>query len=156
MLKINIIAIGKNKDTWVAESVMHYTKYIRRYANISIEYLPDKSRSRSMAASEVMKAEAELIKRKPKSNYLISLSDRGKSMDSLQFSEWLKKLSIKCGGACDFIIGGIYGLDKDILSSSNEIISLSPLTMSHQLVRPVLLEQIYRAFSIINGGKYHK
>ncbi len=103
-----------------------------------------------------MQLEAELIRSKVKSNYSIALTDRGKSMDSLKFARWLEKLKINSGGACDFIIGGIYGIEKDLLASCRETLSLSPMTMSHQLVRPVLLEQLYRGFSILGGGKYHK
>jgi len=156
MLKINIIAVGKNKETWVDQSISHYLKYLRKFASITFDYIPDKGKNRKMSASEIMKVEADLIKAKIKSNHIIALTDRGKKMDSIAFSDWLSNLMQRSGGACDFLVGGINGLDPSLMGSCNEEISLSPLTMSHQLIRPVLLEQLYRGFSILSGGKYHK
>jgi len=156
MLKINIIAVGKNKEPWVDDAVEHYLKYLRKFATATMDYIPDKSSGRNESEIEIMRDEAERIKAKIKSSYAIALSDRGKKMDSIQFSKWLSKLMQKSGGGCDLVIGGIYGLHPAFLESCREVISLSPLTMSHQLIRPVLLEQLYRGYSILTGGKYHK
>ncbi|MCP4704875.1 MAG: 23S rRNA (pseudouridine(1915)-N(3))-methyltransferase RlmH [candidate division Zixibacteria bacterium] len=156
MQKINIISIGKNKDKWVEEAILHYSKLLKKYASLTIDYIPGKKLSKNLSKKELCQLEAELIKPKLKSRYQIALSDKGKLYNSYDFSKWLTILPNRSLGACDFIIGGIYGLDDSFLKSCHDTISLSPLTMSHQIVRPVLLEQLYRGFSIISGSKYHK
>jgi 23S rRNA (pseudouridine1915-N3)-methyltransferase len=156
MLKINIITIGKNKEVWVDKAVDHYHKYLKKYATLAMTYLPDIKDAKNLSQQELMLAEADLLERKVKSKFRIALSDRGRKYRSEEFAEWLSGLTMNSGGSCDFIIGGIYGLHERILKSSREIISLSPMTMSHQLVRVVLLEQLFRGFSIISGDKYHK
>lgn len=156
MLKINIISVGKNKDKWVEEAISHYDKLLKKYVVISFDYIPGKRLSKNLSEKELCALEAELIMQKLKSRYRIALSDKGKLYNSRDFSDWLSVLPNKSHGDCDFIIGGIYGMDKSFLKSCHEIISLSPLTMSHQIVRPVLLEQLYRGFSILSGSKYHR
>ncbi len=156
MLKINIISIGKNKDQWVDDAISHYIKLLKKYTELTFDFIPGKKLSKNLSDVELSALEAELIKPKLKSRYQIALSDSGKLYNSIQFSKWLSILPNNCFGSCDFIIGGIYGLDKSFLKSCHEIISLSPMTMSHQIVRPVLLEQLYRGFSILSGSKYHK
>ena len=156
MFKINIITIGKNKEDWVDNAVNHYLRLLKKFAQISFDHIPDIKKARSLSEKEIKKAEASLISQKMKSAYNIALSDKGTLYDSITFARRLEYISRQSAGSCDIIIGGVYGLDKIIIDSCREIISLSPLTMSHQLVRPVLLEQLYRGFTIISGGKYHK
>lgn len=156
MLKINIISIGKNKDQWVDRAILHYSKLLKKYAVITFDFIPGKKLSKNLSEKELCALEAELIKPKLKSRYQIALSDKGQLYDSQQFSKWLSVLPNQCLGSCDFIIGGIFGLDQTFLKSCQKIISLSPLTMSHQIIRPVLLEQLYRGFSILSGSKYHR
>lgn len=156
MFKINIITIGKNKYDWVDHAVGHYLKLLKKYACAKIIYIPDIRKSKKLSDKELMKAEAQLISKKTTSGYGIALSDKGKLYDSVKFARHFESIFQRSGGSCDIIIGGAFGLDKTILNSCREIISLSPMTMSHQLIRPVLLEQLYRACTIISGGQYHK
>nr|MBN2277896.1 23S rRNA (pseudouridine(1915)-N(3))-methyltransferase RlmH [candidate division Zixibacteria bacterium] len=156
MLKINIIAVGKNKETWVEEAINHYLKLLARHASVSFIYIPDLKKSRELDNPELPRLEAPLIFKKIKSSCTVALVDKGKTYTSEEFAEYISGLMMTSGGSVDFIIGGIHGLDKSILITCRETLSLSPMTMSHQLIRPVLLEQLYRAFSILSGGKYHK
>lgn len=155
MFRINIIAVGKNKEYWVDGSIEHYLTLLKKFADVVMIYVPDIKQSSNLSEKELRRAEAIIIQKNFRTEYRIALADMGKPFDSVKFAKYVENLMLKTG-ACDFIIGGIYGLDKTIIDSCNDIISLSPLTMSHQLVRPVLLEQLFRAFSIISGGKYHK
>jgi 23S rRNA (pseudouridine1915-N3)-methyltransferase len=155
MFRINIIAIGKNKDDWIESAVAHYLKLLKKYASVSIKYLPDIKNSKNLSEEELKLAEAELISKNKKSQFQIALSDKGKTFNTLTFAEYLESLKNQVG-IVDFIIGGIYGLDESLIKECNLCLSLSPMTMSHQLVRPVFLEQLYRCFSINAGGKYHK
>jgi 23S rRNA (pseudouridine1915-N3)-methyltransferase len=155
MFHIHILALGKNKDRWVDEAVTHYLTLLKKFAVVSPVYLQDVRQAKNLNELELRRKEAILINSALKSTYQIALSDKGKLYDSIQFARFLERLMQK-SAACDFLIGGIYGLDESIIKQSQEIVSLSPMTLSHQLIRPVLLEQLYRAFSIISGGKYHK
>jgi 23S rRNA (pseudouridine1915-N3)-methyltransferase len=156
MLKINIISVGINKESWVEESIAHFLKPLKRYANVSLHIIPDIKNRKNMNKYDLMLLEAEKIDRLSKSDYRIGLTDKGRPFDSLKFAELLNTLKTESRGQIDFIIGGIYGLHPVILDNCRLKLSLSPMTMSHQLIRPVLLEQLYRGFSIIAGTDYHK
>jgi len=156
MLKINIIAVGKNKEKWIDESVQHYSRLLSKYTSLSFIYIPDVKKSKKTAASESVRKETRLIQARLGSGYQIALSDKGRLLDSLQFANLISELMHLSGGTVDFIIGGPCGLDKSLMKTCHDVISLSPMTVSHQLIRPVLMEQLFRAFSIITGGKYHK
>lgn len=156
MFKINIIVLGKNKDQWVDDAIAHYLKLLKKYATISFSYIPGKKLSDKLSEVEVMKLESDLIRKRLISRYQIALSEHGSTFASEQFAGLLSKIMKESGGACDFVIGGIYGLDKSFMKSCHKVLSLSPMTMSHQIVRPVLLEQLYRGLSILSGGKYHR
>jgi 23S rRNA (pseudouridine1915-N3)-methyltransferase len=155
MFRIDIVALGKNKDRWVDEAILHYITLLKKFASINVIYIPDIKGAKNFNELELRRAEAAAIEKRLHSGYPIALSDRGKVFNSVEFARFLSKLMMK-SGSCEFIIGGIYGLDSSILEECRATLSLSPMTFSHQLVRPILLEQLYRAFSILSGGKYHK
>jgi len=156
MLKIKIITVGKNKEAWVDDAIKHYEKLLTKFAKLSFVYIHDIKKTRALGDDDVKKLEASKIKKKLSPNYKVALSDKGRQYNSEEFSNFISKLMQNSGGVIEIIIGGVYGLDKSIIDECNDIISLSPMTISHQLVRPVLLEQLYRGFSILSGGKYHK
>ncbi len=156
MLKINIIAIGKDKNSWVREGSAHYERLLSRFAVINWHICPALKKTASLTPSQVRKQEAESLQRVLQKGIIIALSDSGTKKDSSQFAKMLEKIQIHSKGQIQFVIGGAYGLDTTILNSADSIISLSPLTFSHQLVRLVLLEQLYRGFSILHGTDYHK
>jgi 23S rRNA (pseudouridine1915-N3)-methyltransferase len=156
VLKVDIVVLGKDKDTWVSSAVAHYRKLLSRYATLELITVPSPRLSASLSPPEIQKAEATAIEKHLPPGYLIGLSDRGKARDSKAFAGHLDTLQTKSRGRVVFVIGGPYGLDKALLKRCHETLSLSPLTFSHQLVRLVLLEQLYRGFSIIHGTDYHK
>jgi 23S rRNA (pseudouridine1915-N3)-methyltransferase len=155
MFKIRIIAVGKNKEDWVEQSVEHYLACLKTYSRPEMIYTAECKKSKAISGIEVMKKEAKYITDKLNQGHIVALHDRGRKFDSETFADYLRKLMQRCDG-CAFIIGGAYGLDEGLIKRCDDRLSLSPMTMSHQLVRPVLLEQLYRALSIISGGKYHK
>ena len=109
-----------------------------------------------MSASEVKKREAARILKALDKGFHIALADKSTGLDSHGLARQLEKWQTRCGGCIEFIIGGAYGLDESVLEQAELVLSLSPLTFSHQLVRLVLLEQLYRAFSILHNTDYHK
>jgi 23S rRNA (pseudouridine1915-N3)-methyltransferase len=156
MFRINIITLGKNKEKWVDEAVTHYLKLLKKYAAVEMVYIPDLKKPKNLSETELRRREARLIENKSRSDCRVALCDRGRRLDSEAFAKYLSRLMTDSRGPVDFIVGGIYGLDNSLRLSCRDTISLSPMTISHQLVRPVLLEQLYRALSILAGDKYHK
>ncbi len=114
------------------------------------------TRSSSLTSPEIKLQEAKLIQKYLGGGTTMALTDRGTQYDSPKFAKKIESLLSQCSGEIKFVIGGPYGLDASILKNVNETISLSALTFSHQIVRLILLEQLYRAFSILKGSDYHK
>ena len=156
MLKINIVAIGKDKDAWVTSGCEHYLKLISRWAKVSFDILPALKGGSSLSPAEVMAQEADRFEKHLGDTKYIALGERGKRLDSHGFAELLSRWEQTSGGSVTLLIGGAYGLDDRLLKRADQTLSLSPMTFSHQLVRLVLLEQIYRGFSLLRGSPYHK
>jgi len=154
--KIKIIALGRDKDEWISTGCAHYTKLLSRWVRIDWRIISNSKIPSSLSPAEIMIAEAELIANELPPRGLIVLTDSGRQFDSIAFSKELQKWQTNFGAELTFLIGGAYGLDSTILDRANVILSLSSLTFSHQLVRLVLAEQLYRGFAILNGTDYHK
>ena len=155
MLKIRIVAVGKDKDRWVSDGCAHYEKLLSRFAHLEWQIIQP-TRHSSMSSKEIMKDEGDRLISHIGKGTTIALSDSGSKVDSLSFAKMLEKLQISSGGSINLVIGGAYGLSESVLRRADMILSLSPMTFSHQLVRLVLLEQLYRGFSILHGTDYHK
>lgn len=153
MVKIHIIAVGKNKDKWVSEGIAHFEKLLARYAKIRWTIVKPVEKA---SASVIKSGGTESVPKYFNGGIVIALSDSGCQFNSIKFAQKLEKIMVQGRGEINFIIGGPYGLDKTILEKADEVISLSSLTFSHQIVRLVLLEQLFRAFSILKGTDYHK
>ncbi|MBU0985326.1 MAG: 23S rRNA (pseudouridine(1915)-N(3))-methyltransferase RlmH [candidate division Zixibacteria bacterium] len=156
MLKITIAGIGKDKDRWVTEGAEHFHTLLSRYAAIDYAYLPALKGTASLSPDEVRAKEAERLLPAISKGYVIALTDRGKQFDSLKFARLLERIQVQAQGRLTFVIGGPHGLAPVVLEQADLQLSLSPLTFSHQVVRLVLLEQLFRAFDILKGGSYHK
>lgn len=156
MVIIEIIAAGKDKDEWLSEGIAHFEKLLSRFAKIKWTIVSASSKSTSLSSHEIKAQEAKSIQKYLFGGTVIALSDAGKQYNSATFAKRLERILSHSSGEIKFIIGGPYGLDKTILDKADEVISLSNLTFSHQIVRLVLLEQLFRAFSILHGTPYHK
>ena len=156
LLSINIILIGKNKDSWVTEGCTHYEKLLSRFTNLNWLVIVPPKKISSLSPAEIKAKEGKLIIQTISKGPVIALADSGKKVDSHHFADLLDKLHTSSGGTINMIIGGAYGLDQSVIDKAELFLSLSPLTFSHQLVRLVLLEQLYRAFSILHNTDYHK
>ncbi len=156
MLKVHLICVGKDKDAWITDGCAHFKKLLSRYAEVSWRILSAEKSGSGLSASEVKKREAVRILKALDKGFHIALADKGTDPDSRGLARQLENWQTRCGGCIEFIIGGAYGLDESVLDRADLVLSLSPLTFSHQLVRLVLLEQLYRAFSILHNTDYHK
>ncbi len=159
-MKISIICVGKIKEKYFQMAIAEYVKRLSRYCKLEIIELTDEKTPDgcSTAMEEQIKAkEGDRILNSLKGDeYVISLAIEGKKLNSVQLSEKIDKLGISGTSHIAFIIGGSLGLDKRVLDRSDYLLSFSDMTFPHQLMRVVLLEQVYRSYRIINGEPYHK
>ena len=150
---IKIITVGAIKEKYLRDAIDEYTKRLRKFTNLEIIELKDEN------LNEIEKnkiKEAERIKKHiDKKDYIITLEIEGKQLSSEEFSKKIENTLIESSNIT-FIIGGSYGLADEIKSLSNFKLSVSKMTFPHQLFRVILLEQIYRAYKIMNNENYHK
>lgn len=155
-MKIVLLQLGKTDRDYLVKGVDDFFKRIVRLAQFEIITIPDIKNRKSLNISEQIKKEGEAIRSKlSKGDYVILLDERGKSLSSIQFAETLDSLFLSSSKRIVFVIGGPYGLDKDLRREASSILSLSKMTFSHQLVRLLFVEQLYRALSILGGLPYH-
>ncbi|CAM2800496.1 23S rRNA (pseudouridine(1915)-N(3))-methyltransferase RlmH [Legionella worsleiensis] len=156
MLKITIIALGNKMPDWVVKGSSDYIKRFKDGISLKIIEIPLISRSKSSDLSRIMEKESNMIREAlPGGARIIALDIEGKSFGSEELAEKITQLQQISSHFC-FIIGGPEGLSKDILSRCDERWSLSKLTLPHPLVRIILLETLYRAWTIMNNHPYHK
>jgi 23S rRNA (pseudouridine1915-N3)-methyltransferase len=155
LTKLRIIAVGKDKDSWLTDGLSHYEKFLKRY--VQLEWLHVAAeKSSSLSPGEIKKREATRIRKHLGRGLTIALADRGKQFNSPQLAKKIESWLGTCDGRISFLIGGAYGLEDTLLGEVDQVLSLSSLTFSHQVVRLLLLEQLFRAFSILKGTDYHK
>ena len=155
-MNIVLLVIGKTSQQYLIEGILKYQKRLQHYAKFEIIELQNIKNSKKITKTELAKMEGKLIFNKLEiSDYIILLDDKGKDFSSLQFSEKLTSLMHTGKKRLVFIVGGAYGVSNDIFSRCNERLSLSRMTFSHQMVRLFFVEQIYRAFTILNNEPYH-
>ena len=160
-MTIEIICIGKLKEKYWQDAAAEYSKRLGRFCTLKITELPEVRLTGSSAADEaaVVKAESEAIMAKlapgPQS-FIIALAIKGKSLSSEALAEKIADLGLGGRSRIVFVIGGSLGLSYELISSCDMQLSFSAMTFPHQLMRVVLLEQIYRAFKINAGESYHK
>ena len=160
MIHINILCIGKIKETYLKDAISEYSKRLNKYCSLNITELPDEKISNNASEKDLFlikeKECKNIINLLKKDSYIICLDLKGKQYTSEEFSKKIENISLNGNSSITFIIGGSLGISQDLLNKSNELISFSKMTFPHQLFRVFLLEQIYRSFKIINNETYHK
>jgi 23S rRNA (pseudouridine1915-N3)-methyltransferase len=159
-LKISIIAVGKLKEVYWKEAVKEYSKRLSRYCQLTLDDVDEVKSSDNVNEAEkmiILKGEGENILRKiKKDSFLIVLDIKGLKLSSEQLSERINELGIMGKSNITFIIGGSLGLSSEILEMANLRLSFSDMTFPHQMMKVILLEQIYRSFKINSNEMYHK
>lgn len=151
-MKIRVLWVGKNRDPWVREAVDEYAGRIRRYCSLELIDIRDE---KGAEAEYARCRECERLEKQiPANATLILLDERGEQMDSPALAAFVGKQSDSGVGELIFAIGGAYGFSEEF-RRRGKLLSLSRMTFTHQMVRPFLLEQIYRAFTILNSEPYH-
>ena len=154
---IELWTIGKPKFTFINEGEQEFVRRIRHYSKFSVESVDVKLSSRkNMSSSDVKLAASEaILKRLGDKKTLILLDERGRRYDSISFAKKLEYWQVNARDGIVFLIGGAYGFDEALYSRAQDKVSLSDMTFSHQLIRLIFLEQLYRAHTILRGEKYH-
>ncbi len=159
-MKITIITVGKVKESYFRGAIEEYSMRLSKYCRLEIvEVADEKTPDKASAAEEnqIKLKEAERIRRYLREDaYVMALAIEGKQPDSVQLAEKIRTLAVQGNSHIQFIIGGSLGLHDTILSRADYKLSFSNMTFPHQLMRVILLEQIYRAYRIINNEPYHK
>ncbi len=159
-MKIDIICVGKIKEKYFTMAIDEYSKRLSRYVKLNIIEVADEPtvENASEATDEIIrKKEGERIIKNIKSDaFVVTLQINGQMLDSLELYKKIEDIGVKGYGSITFIIGGSIGLSKEVIKLSNYALSFSKMTFPHQLMRVVLLEQIYRSMRISNNEPYHK
>jgi len=155
-MNIALIQVGKTDASYIREGVDLYLKRINHYTKFDIITVPDLKNTSKLTSDQQKIEEGKLILSQfSTGDYVVLLDESGRQGGSVDFAAWMqKRMNAGVRRLC-FVIGGPYGFSKEVYARANDRISLSPMTFSHQLVRIVFAEQLYRAFTILNNEPYH-
>ena len=159
-MRINIVCVGKIKEKYLKLGIDEFKKRLSKYCKLEIIELEDEKAPENLSDKEMLmikEKEGKKILSKIKDNsYVIALAIDGKNLSSEELAETINKLGVRGVSNITFVIGGSLGLSDEVLSRSDYKLSFSKMTFPHQLMRLILLEQVYRAYRINNGEPYHK
>ena len=154
-MKVTLLTMGKTDIPWVAEGLRMYASRLSHYVPFGIKELPELKGAGSLSRDQIKSREAALLlKAIGQRDCVVLLDERGSEYSSLEFASQLQKLMLG-GRDLVFVVGGAYGFSQEVYDRSDRLLSLSRMTCSHQLVRTIFAEQLYRAFTILKGDPYH-
>ena len=155
-MNIELIVIGKTDQQEVASLVEQYAKRVNHYCKFTVTTIADVKNTRNMAPSRQKQLEGEMILRLiSDGDWLVLMDERGRQFTSMEYADWLQKRMLSGVKRLAIVIGGPYGFSDEVYKRANEKISLSKMTFSHQIVRAIFAEQLYRAFTILRNEPYH-
>lgn len=159
-MKITVIAVGKIKEKFFRDAIAEYEKRLGRYCKLQIISVEDEKTPDGAGEAQedlIRRKEAERILKHVKDDaFVITLEIAGKSYDSESFAQMIDRIGVQGCGHIQFVIGGSLGLHDLVCARADQAVSFSDMTFPHQLMRVILLEQIYRSYRIIQGEPYHK
>ena len=159
-MKITVVTVGKIKEKYLKDAIDEYSKRLSKYCKLEIVEVADEKtpdNASGVMEDSIRSKEAERILKYIKDDaFVITLEINGKQLTSEELADKIDKLGVQGTSHIIFVIGGSIGLGKEVLAKSNYALSFSKMTFPHQLMRVVLLEQVYRSYRIINGEPYHK
>lgn len=155
-MKVKFWMIGKTAEPYLEEGMAIYEKRLPHYLPFQCDCIPDVKQAKNLDQEFLKLREGEsILKKLDKRDFLVLLDENGKSYRSLEFAAQLERWSVQGIDSVVFVIGGAYGFSDEVYARANAKLSLSPMTFSHQMVRLIFLEQLYRACSINKGEPYH-
>lgn len=154
-MKTKLLVVGKTNDKNITKGIDDYVGRVKHYMPFDIEVIPELKNTKNLTQSNQKEMEAEqILKRLQPSDTVVLLDEHGKEYRSIEFARWIEKLQ-QTARSLVFIIGGPYGFADSVYERSDAKLSLSKMTFSHQMIRLLFVEQIYRACTIIKGEPYH-
>jgi len=148
--------MGKTNFSFIKEGINLYIRRLKRYIKFEFIELPDVKGAKNLSDNELKKRETDIyLKKIQAGDFVILLDEKGKEFNSREFALFIEKKNIQAVKHLVFIVGGAYGFSEKMYQIAKQKISLSQMTFSHQIVRLIFMEQLYRAFSIIKGEPYH-
>lgn len=155
-MKTTLLLVGKTVDKHFVALINDYVERTKHYLNFEVEVIPDLKNNKSLSEDQQKEKEGELIlKALQPADYVVLLDEGGKEMRSVEFAQYMRHKMNTVGKRLVFIIGGPYGFSEKVYQAASEKMSLSRMTFSHQMVRLIFVEQLYRALSILAGSPYH-
>ena len=155
-MKILFLVIGKTDESYLETGIGKYIKRLEHYIPFEMKVIPDIKNRKTLTEEQQKKAEGDLIlSQLNPGDDLILLDEKGKTFTSVLFSQWIEKQVNAGSKRIVFVVGGPYGFSKEVYDKCKFKISLSEMTFSHQMIRLIFVEQLYRAFTIIKGEPYH-
>ena len=155
-MKILLLVIGKTDDEYLITGIKKYVGRLGHYVSFEMKEIPDIRNRKTLSEEQQKKSESFLLLSQFQSgDYVVLLDENGKQYTSVEFSENIEKLMASGNKRIVFVIGGPYGFSQEVYAKANAKMSLSPMTFSHQMVRLIFVEQLYRAFTIMKGEPYH-
>lgn len=159
-MNIRIVSVGKIKERYIQEGIKEFSKRLSRYCNLDIIEIDDEKAPENLSEKEMEKVKTKegerILAKIPQNAFIISLEIEGKQLSSEELSKKIDDLMVNGKNDICFVIGGSLGLSTDVINRSNYKLSFSKMTFPHQLMRLILLEQVYRGFRIMKGEPYHK
>ena len=156
-MKFRFIWGGSHADAELAGAAERYLNRIKHFFPIEVTEVASERGRQGQSDVAIMRAQsARLLAAIPDRGYVVVLDERGQALDSLKFSKWLERLTMDSPHGVNFVIGGDVGFDDTVRKRADKLISLSPMTLPHQLVRVIMVEQIYRACTLMRNIPYHK
>lgn len=155
-MKITLLMVGKTTESYYIQAIDEYAGRLKHYITFELEVIPELKNTKSLQTEQQKDREGELIKKSLKpGDHIVLLDEKGKEYTSVAFSDYITKKQQTVGKRLVFVIGGPYGFSDEIYGFAKEKISLSKMTFSHQMIRILFVEQLYRAMTILNGEPYH-
>ncbi len=154
-MKITLLVVGKTTDSHLQALINDYEKRLTHYLPFTLQVIPELKNAKNLRQEQQKQAEGELIlKQVDNSTMLVLLDEHGKEFRSIDFAQYLQKLQT-AGRNVTFVVGGPYGFSDEVYKRAEGKISLSQMTFSHQMIRLIFIEQLYRAMTILKGEPYH-
>lgn len=155
-MKIVVLVIGKTNQAFVQDGIEEFCGRLKHYIPFDIEVVADIKNAKNRSFQEIKDREGDiLLKYFRHGDHIVLLDENGKQYSSLEFAHFIEKKTHQVGKRLVFVVGGAYGFSEKIYDKANEKISISKMTFSHQMIRLIFVEQIYRAMTIMNNEPYH-
>lgn len=155
-MNITLIMVGRTVAAYLESGITEYTKRLKHYIRLDMNIIPELKNAKNMREDQIRDTEGELIlSRIEQSDYVVLLDEAGRLGSSEDMAAWMQGMMNRGTRRLIFVVGGAYGFSDSVYRRANEKLSLSPMTFSHQMVRLIFVEQLYRAMTIIRGEPYH-